>query len=572
MPTENVIAESEDFAYAVDAREDNSRFFRNWKNLETQYLPWLSVYKSVATFVAPGRGRFIDQESNPNQKTDAFHKIINPVAPDALHMLGAGLHGGLSSPARPWFQLEFEDPGLNKYSVARDWLDECEKILYAVFKKSNFYNLIHNVYEEVGAFGTGAFFIDSHPSRVVNFNYLTAGDYRFAINQFNLCQSLYRKFRLQVQQMADMFGVDHLSSVSKNLLEKNPYQWRDVLHLIEPNDEYDPEGISSSQMKYRSVYVEVNEPVLRLSESGYHEMPFVTPRWMSRSHETYGWGPGIEALGLSKAIQRMEQNSMLAEDKYLDPPLGIISGYKDRMIDLSPGAKNHFKDGDDARKAFVPLVQIDGNAIQLYEQKIASTENKIRRLFFYELFLMISQEDKRMTATEVAVKQEEKMIMLGPTIEALLYEQLDPIMERVFNLCARAGKLPPPPKEIEDTEYKVTYISILAQAQKLIQSQGMNVYRAAAGEVAAINPESIDKTDWDAYLENMGDMLNVPSNIIREQDEVDQLRKARAEEAARQQEIIEDQTNADTMQKLGKASVNPETALGQLQRSMGAPE
>lgn len=569
MPTDNVVEESWQYE-ETKAVDRNARLFRNWINLDKQYDPWKAAYQDVADYIAPGHGRFMDSEAQANQKTKAAQKIINPAAPDALHMLGAGLHGGLSSPARPWFQLAFTDPGLNEYSAAKQWLDDVEKELYAVFKRSNFYSVIHSVYEEVGAFATGALFADSHPKNIVNFSYFTAGDYRIAIDELSRCYCMYRKIRMQVHQMAALFGPDNLSERSKRLLDTNKYEWTDILHVIEPNAEFSPDGLDSKKMPFRSVYIEWKENSKRLSDSGYMEMPVMTPRWTARSHEAYGWGPGLDALGLAKAIQRMEMNAMLVEDKYLDPPLGVPSSFKDRMLDLSPGAKNVYDIVKEGSKAFERLVDIDPNAINLYEGKITAVENKIRRLFFNELFLMIAQDDKRMTATEVAARNEEKMIMIGPTIERLLYELLDPLIERTFNLCARAGLLPPPPEDIANAEYKVDYVSILAQAQKLVQSQSMTAYLNIATGVAAIAPESVDKTDWDEYIGNVGDMLNVPSKVVREQDQVDSIRKARAEEAQRQQQIAEDQANADTMQKLGNSETTEDTALGQLQQSMGA--
>jgi hypothetical protein len=369
--------------------------------------------------------------------------------------------------------------------------------------------------------------------------------------------------------MAEVFGRQNLSETAGRLLETNPYEWRDVLHIIEPNDGYDSQALAANKMQFRSVYCEWKESAKRLGDSGFIEMPIVCPRWQALSHEAYGWGPGPEALSLSKALQRMEYNAMLVEDKYLDPPMGIGSMYKDRMLDLSPGAKNTLKDVQDVRSGFTKLVDIDPRAIEIYEGKIKATEEKLRRIFFNELFLMIATEDRRMTATEVAARNEEKMIMIGPVVERLLYELLDPVIDRVFNLCARAGLLPPPPADVAEAEYKVEYVSILAQAQKLINANSMTAYLQTATAVAQINPDSVVKTNWDKFLEDYGDTVNLPARIVREDDEVSKLREAQAQEAQRQQQIVEDQANADTAQKLGSADVTEDTALGQLQQSMG---
>ena len=114
----------------------NSRYNRNYKQLDKQFNAWQEVYIDISDYIAVGRGRYIGKGDLSNQKTKAAQKVINPTAPEALHMLGAGLHGGLSSPARPWFQLQFVDPDMNDFKVYREWLDDCEKVMYAAFKKS----------------------------------------------------------------------------------------------------------------------------------------------------------------------------------------------------------------------------------------------------------------------------------------------------------------------------------------------------------------------------------------------------------------------------------------------------
>jgi hypothetical protein len=162
------------------------------------------------------------------------------------------------------------------------------------------------------------------------------------------------------------------------------------------------------------------------------------------------------------------------------------------------------------------------------------------------------------------------MIMLGPAINRLLYEMLDPVIERVFNLCARAGMLKPPPQDIADAEYKVEYISILAQAQKLVNAQSIQAYVQMAGAAAQLNPASVDKTDMDKMLEVYGDIINLPSGIVREDDKVVEIREAKAEEAARQQALIDAQGQADVVNKLGSTPADEASALGQLEQTMGA--
>jgi hypothetical protein len=51
-----------------------------------------------------------------------------------------------------------------------------------------------------------------------------------------------------------------------------------------------------------------------------------------------------------------------------------------------------------------------------------------------------------MTATEVAERHEEKLLMLGPVIERLNNELLYPLVETTFTHMVEGGAIPPAPK------------------------------------------------------------------------------------------------------------------------------
>jgi hypothetical protein len=566
MPTDTVIHDSEDSssqrgnAFA----NRNDRYLRNFKQLDTQYAVWQAAYKDVSLYIALGRGRFPDQGSQVNHQANAASKVINNTATDALHMLGAGLHGGLSSPARPWFQLGFTDEAMNGYSTYRSWLDDCEKRMYAAFKRSNFYGIIHNIYEEIGGFGTGAMMVDDSPEHGLLFHYFTVGDYRFAIKADGRTHCFYRKFKMQAIQVEQFFGKQACSDKVLGLLRNNPYEWVEIMHCIEPNAEYDQNKMDSKP--FSSIYFETKEKDRRLSDKGYEEMPVVTPRWQALSNEAYGWGPGLESLGLAKAIQRMEKQAFMASDKMLDPPLAMPSSMKDRMLDLGPGGKNIY---DEAGAKIQKMVEIAPATMQVYRENINSIESKIRRNFHNELFLMIASEDPaKMTATEVLARKEEKMLMVGPTIERLEFEHLSPIVERVFAILARQGRLPPPPAGLENVEYKIDFVSLLAQAQKLIGAQSMQSYLGLAERVALVDPGSVVKTDWDKYLEESADMVSLPSKVVRTEDEAAAIRNQLADQQAKQQEQMAMAQGIENVNKLGNTPSGDGTVLDKMETEM----
>ena len=528
------------------------------------------IHKEISNFVAVGRGRYIDDGRATYQKPIGIEKMANPAPARALNIMGAGLHGGLSSPSRPWFQLQLQDPAMNKFGLFRNYMDDVETALYSILKNANFYKNIHNMYEETGAFGQGCLLIEEDEDKVVRFSYLTNGDFRFSINPGGLTHTLAREIKMQRFQIAETFGLENCSQNFKDNFNKNPYQWDSVYHLIEPNYNRDPAKIDNRNMPFRSIYCEKNtgdDTETYLSYGGYQEMPAITPRWFALSNEAYGWGPGLLALGISKGLQVYEINALDLTDKANNPPMGIPPSMLNEALDLSAGAKNvdTSKDGRGVR----PLYEVNLASLDRLEEKIKRTEYKIQQIFFNDLFLLIASEEAgKMTATEVLSRNEEKMLMLGPVIENQLHEGLDPILTRTLNIALRKGYIPPPPPELQAANYKIEYISILAQAQKLMMSQGMLNYLAINERIFQLDPLSVYNTDWYQFNRQYGDMVGVQNRIIRDERQVQQFRDAanqQAQEQAQQEKMAQ---GAATMKDLGQASTEEGTAAGDISRAL----
>ena len=85
-----------------------------------------------------------------------------------------------------------------------------------------------------------------------------------------------------------------------------------------------------------------------------------------------------------------------------------------------------------------------------------------------------------MTAREVSERNAEKMLMLGPVLDRLRSELFQPLIERVYGIMDRAGKIAFPPPELAGQPIKVEFISILAQAQKQAGLSAIDQLRARA--------------------------------------------------------------------------------------------
>jgi hypothetical protein len=186
------------------------------------------------------------------------------------------------------------------------------------------------------------------------------------------------------------------------------------------------------------------------------------------------------------------------------------------------------------------------------------------------LWLMMAQTDRRqMTATEVAERHEEKMLQLGPVLERLEDELLDPLIDRVFAIALRAGHIPPPPQELQGQELRVEYISILAQAQKLLGTASVERLAGFVGNLAAVNPGVLDKVNMDAMVSEYSEMLGTNPNLLHPDEQVQQARQARAQQ---QQALMAQQQMAGMVQgakTLSETDMEGDTALNRLMGTLG---
>jgi hypothetical protein len=87
---------------------------------------------------------------------------------------------------------------------------------------------------------------------------------------------------------------------------------------------------------------------------------------------------------------------------------------------------------------------------------IQETQQRVKDAFYANLFLMMAESDRReITAREIDERHEEKMLMLGPVLERLHDELLDPLVKRVFSIMIRRGLLPPPPQGVQHQQLTV---------------------------------------------------------------------------------------------------------------------
>ena len=507
------------------------------QQLYSERASWETHWRDLADHVLPRTGQWNHDDRNRGEKK---HRLIyNSTATGALEILVAGMMAGATSPARPWMRLASPDPELNSYKPVEDWLSIASKQILRVFNRSNTYRALPRYYQELALYGTAAGVLLPHPERVIHHYPLTAGQYALGANAEEEVNTCYREFDMTISQMVEMFGLDNVSQAVRNCYNNGRYdEWRKVIHAIEPRFDRDESKMDGVNMPFRSVYFEAggkgsayqSDDVLL--EEGYREFPVLAPRWSTSGCDIYGSSPGMTALGDIRALQSMTKRLGQAIDYKTKPPTQGPAALKGMEIDKMPGG--HTEIPGDQRVTPVWQTTLELNDLQNH---IATHEQRINSRFYADLFLMLASTTKSMTATEVAERHEEKLTMLGPTLERLHNELLQPLVKLTFGHMVERGMFPPAPPELEETDLEVEFISMLAQAQQAVGAAQDDRFQAVLQGLSQTHPEAIDILDTDQYLRQYASKIGMDPQSLRSPDEVAEMRQQRAQQAAAEQQL-----------------------------------
>lgn len=528
------------------------------QQVETERASFVSHWRDLNDYILPRRARFFTTDTNKGDRRT--QKIIRGTATRAVRVLASGMMAGITSPSRPWFQLSTVDPTLNDSTAVKEWLHDVAVLMMDAFRKSNLYNVLPVVYGDMGVFGTGAMFFEEDDERVFRFTPFAIGEYGIGNDEKLRVRIFVRTFRLTVEQVVKKWGqIDAktgmpnfldgrgttISITTQNLWRRGTRSaWVDLVHVIQPNLAYDGQKIDSKYKAFEEIYYERGAPNQTLDASalgvlshmGYDEFPVLVPRWEVTAGDVYGTNcPGMVALGDIKELQTRVKRMAQAEEKMVNPPMVGPSAMRNAKTSILPGDMTYAEMSQ--HNQFRPAHDVNyGSALGPMEQATQELKNDIDESFYKNLFLMIAESDRRqITATEIEERKQEKLLGLGPMLEQLNQDCLDPMIDRAFNILVRKGLIPHPPEELAGVPLRVEYVSIMAQAQKAVTLGALDRFAGFAGQVAQYDQSALDKIDSDELMDQYADAVGVPPKVLRSDEDVQQLRAQRQQQQAQAQ-------------------------------------
>lgn len=435
---------------AVDVNDLN----RRWRMLRNERTGngWDAAWQDLSLHFLPTKYRS-DTDANAGRKPEVLNKkLVDTTGILDMRTLAAGMQGGMTSPVRPWFKLTLEEDAAAKQHDAGEWLDEVTRRMLTLLHNSNFYNVIHGLYADLGTFGT-SLMIETADWSGLHFQLVNAGGYVLDTDENDDVDVFFRSIFMDARQIIGKFGESNVPDVIIRAAKDNggeSIQHRfEVIHGVYPRKDPAYGKLGGSNMPFASVYWMAfsdgtGKPHV-LREAGFEEFPAFAPRWDVSGTDVYGRSPAMDVLPDCRMLQSMNTTVLKMLHKNADPPVSVSATLKSVGVDLTPGGTNYIDTPSGAAPSgVVPIQQIAPQSIQYTMQAIEEVRNKLHEGLYSDLFKMLIQNDRRqITATEIEAREQEKLILVGPVVERLHKELLSPVIRRTYELMRRFDHLPP---------------------------------------------------------------------------------------------------------------------------------
>ncbi len=479
--------------------------------------PWLPAWRELSSQIMPRKGAaFSGQGARLDDEA-----VFDSTPAHSLELLASALGGLLTNPALPWFDLRLNRSAPDSDEV-RAFLAHCRERLLALFntEATGFQACVHELYLDLCLFGTAVLYVEPDQDCLVRFSARPLHEAHLAEDARGMVDTVIRTYSLTARQVWNQWGQACTPDVQKRALE-DPDARVNLVHAVFPRTERDPASPASAHFPYACFFVEQDSGAV-LEESGYHELPYMCPRWAKVSGEAYGRGPGLTALSDVRVLNAMSRTALMAAEKMSDPPLMVPDDGFLGPIHSGPGGLSYYRAGSQDRIEALP-VRVDLHAI---EAMIERRRQSIRRIFLAD---QLAPEAVGGTATEALIRQAEKMRILGPVLGRLQTEFLAPLIERAFNILLREGELPPWPKALPQGSLQVDYATPVAQAQRQAEAENLGqAIRYLQPLLASGDPfHLLDNFEPDAMARHAATLFSLPADYLRPQDSVAAIRLAR---------------------------------------------
>ena len=519
-------------------------------DMKSDRANWDRTWQEVGHFITPNKDD-IYEFKNKSRGEDKHSRLFDGSAEHYLKLLASALHSLLTNPSSQWFELTTGDPELDKVPEVRKWLQELVRKIHSLLNNSNFQSAIHEVYLDLGSFGTGLLRVEEDEEFVFHFTNRPIYESYIRENHREIVDTIVITYVMKHRQAVQRYGKEAFGD-KIDLMTQKPDDTIEIDHLIMPSEEKGEKNVLNK--KFVSYHVWLEGSVI-LKEDGFNEFPFMVPRWEKSSGEVYGRSPGMKALPDIKMLNAMRRTYIRGAQKIVDPALMVDDDSVIGRVNMTPGALNSVRGGiSSSRDPIKPI--LTGGRPDIGEDTMENARAKIKEHFFIDQFQL--RDGPQMTATEVNTRDDDRIRLLGPLAGRMTFELLQPLIGRLIGIMTRRKELPENmPEQLQGRAPQVFFTSQIAKAQRQVEGDNTQRFINSIAPLIQANPELapqiFELINIEDFVKIQAQTYGVDENIFKSSKELRDERAARQRQQNQQQEQDNANIAADTLNKASSA-------------------
>jgi len=536
------------------AESNVTEIIRRWKKLRAEKSEWHQHYDDLARIFLPRRLGFATTRVVSERRTQALYDSTPMQAARGL----ANAIGGMMRPeGLPEVEMLTDDDALNNSEEVKAWLADSEIRLKDAFNnpKARFRQASAEKDLDLVVFGNAPMFIGETRNSLL-FQSVYLRDVTPFFNEEGSVEGMFRERKFTLRQASARFGSNRLSEEARKKLDKNPDDPIEMLHVVLPRKEAKVSPLFARDLPFADLWIEVETKNV-LSEGGFHEFPFIFPKFDSSSGENLGRSPAMIALPDGDTLQAMGETILVAGQRAADPPLAVPNDGAFSAYNTFPGGLVYY-DVDSAQAVggnpFFPIES--GMNLPITRDMQRDSRDQVWNAFFRNI-LNLPVEGPQMTATEVIQRKEEFIREIGPTFGKLETDDTAPTVERAFMIMLRSDGFAPIPEVLQGQNIRFEYNSPVKRIRQQVDAAAARAWTEEMIALGQTKPEVLDLINAEALGRFSAEAANIPKQIVNSAEVVQQIQASRAEaeaeqakEASMQQMLEMVKGGAETEEKL----------------------
>lgn len=500
-----------------------NNIIQEWRELHAEKQTYMSVWEEISEFCYPGQ-RFLSRYLTG--ATNKRRGISDPTAEQSLDIFASSMIGLIANPATKWLNYKIIDGdsdvpdreiGLFTDAAQRLALDTLSN------PRVKFYDNFYTLLKMVGAYGCAALVMDSDDEDTLKFRVESPRNIYFTEDYQGNVDSIYIERFYTVQQLMQQ-GEKAGWTLPQGLEQRGKKEKIHVLRKLYKNPGYNPNKLGYAFAKYHSVHV-MPEGGHELHKGFLNYMPVAIARWDRVDHEKWPDSPARVALASVKVTNAAERGLMVGIEKEYNPTLVVSSEAKYGKLDTSPGSVMVGRGNPNDTIRELRTTGNLSNAFQWLEFK----RQQIRSAFYVDVFQ--TAVDINITATEAAIRNQERLRNVAPKAAKIQADVLGAVCEVIMQRKLEMGQLElPAALTRSNKDVRAVFISPILSAQRLEEANSILQYMNDITLMAQVNPDVLDKIDFDRTSDLMAEVRNIPLSIMRGAEEVEKIRKARQQQ------------------------------------------